>query len=74
VGTSGEAGLLVEAGDPEALRAGVARLLDDAALRERLARGGRELALRRYSWDATARATEAAYASVLALRRSTGGP
>ena len=35
----GETGLLVESGDPEALAAGLSRLLCDAGLRQRLGRG-----------------------------------
>jgi oligopeptidase B len=70
VGGDGTAGLLVDPGDPEALRGGLARLLDDAPLRERLARGGRERALRHFTWEATARATEAQYRAAIAERRT----
>jgi glycosyltransferase involved in cell wall biosynthesis len=66
VGEDGEAGLLVDSGDPEALRAALARLLDDELLRHRLAAGGRRRALERFSWEATARATADEYRSFLA--------
>ncbi|HZS15771.1 MAG TPA: glycosyltransferase family 4 protein [Candidatus Dormibacteraeota bacterium] len=64
----GEAGLLVEPGDPETLRAGLARLLDDGALRGRLADAGRARALRCFTWEATARATEERYRAAIAAR------
>jgi glycosyltransferase involved in cell wall biosynthesis len=65
VGADGEAGLLVDTGDPEALRAALARLLDDELLRHRLAAAGRRRALERFSWEATARATAAEYTDLL---------
>jgi glycosyltransferase involved in cell wall biosynthesis len=69
VGEDAEAGLLVDTGDPEALRAALARLLDDELLRHRLAGGGRRRALERFSWEATARATADEYMSFLATTR-----
>jgi glycosyltransferase involved in cell wall biosynthesis len=66
VGEDGEAGLLVDSGDPAALRAALARLLDDELLRHRLAAGGRRRALERFSWEATARATADEYRAFLA--------
>jgi len=65
VGEDGEAGILVDTGDPEALRAALVRLLDDELLRHRLAAGGRRRALERFSWAATARATAAEYVDFL---------
>jgi len=56
----GDAGLLVEPGDADALRKAVLRLLGDAGLRERL----RALSLRRaaeFSWERCTRETLAAY-------------
>jgi glycosyltransferase involved in cell wall biosynthesis len=50
------------AGDPEALRAALQRLLGDAAERERLRAAAREAAATTYSWDAIARAHLALYA------------
>lgn len=68
VGEDGESGMLVDTGDPEALRAALVRLLDDELLRHRLAAGGRRRALERFSWEATARATAAEYVDFLAAQ------
>jgi glycosyltransferase involved in cell wall biosynthesis len=69
VGGDGDSALLVEPGDAEALRQALARLLDDAPLRERLAAFGRRRALERFTWEATARATEAEYRAAIAAQR-----
>ena len=50
----GETGLLVEAGDLDALANALQQLLTDSGLRQRLGEGGRERAAR-YNWDTTAR-------------------
>jgi glycosyltransferase involved in cell wall biosynthesis len=68
VGTSGETGLLVEPNDPEALVAAIGRLLDDAALRERLGAAGRERVMERFTWQVTARGTAACYDTILSGR------
>lgn len=49
----GDAGLLVDADDPDALSAAIARVLDDAGLRERMSRAGRERATS-FTWAASA--------------------
>lgn len=56
----GDAGILVPPRDAAALADALAALLDDDARRARLAAAGRERA-RRFTWEATARATRAAY-------------
>lgn len=50
-----ETGLLVAPGDAEALAAGIARVLDEPELRDRLARNGR-LEAERWSWRASTKA------------------
>jgi glycosyltransferase involved in cell wall biosynthesis len=60
----GETGLLVPPGDPIALAAALRRLLDDAGLRERLARKGRAVAEARYGLASRADAIAGVYRSV----------
>jgi glycosyltransferase involved in cell wall biosynthesis len=62
-----ESGLLVPPGDPGALAAAALRLLDDEALRARLAAGACAQAAH-FSWDALAPRAEQAYAVALARR------
>jgi glycosyltransferase involved in cell wall biosynthesis len=68
VGTDGETGLLVAPGDPEALAAGIRRVLDDPMLARRLGEGGRARVLGRFTWQATARGTAEQYRAALADR------
>jgi glycosyltransferase involved in cell wall biosynthesis len=63
-------GLLVPRDDPDALAAGIERLLGDAELRAACARRGRERVVDAYAWPQIARATEAAYHAILARRRA----
>jgi glycosyltransferase involved in cell wall biosynthesis len=65
VGTDGETGLLVPPNDPEALAAGIRRIMDDPDLAARLGAGGRERVLGRFTWEATARGTAEQYRVVL---------
>ena len=65
VGVSGETGLLVEPNNPDALVEAIGRLLDDAALRERLGSAGRERVIERFTWQVTAKGTAACYDAIL---------
>jgi hypothetical protein len=58
-------GLLFEPGDPEDLAAKIARVLDDEALRERVAEAGYERVRARYPASATRRLLLEAYAQLL---------
>ncbi len=59
----GETGLLVEPGNPKALRAAIDRLLADPELRERLGLAAREWIIELCSWDRVTDATLQTYAS-----------
>jgi glycosyltransferase involved in cell wall biosynthesis len=65
VGVSGETGLLVEPNSPDALVIAIRTLLDDAELRARLGRAGRERVMQRFTWQVTARGTAACYDAIL---------
>ena len=65
VGTDNVTGLLVEPNDPDALVNAIRRLLDDAALRERLGAAGRVRVMERFTWQVTARGTAACYDAIL---------
>jgi len=56
----GDAALLVDPYDVEAMAEAIARVLNDAALRVELVRKGRQRAAQ-FSWDKTARETLAVY-------------
>lgn len=64
---AGDAALLVDPLDVEAIAAGLRSLIEDAGLRDRLAHAGRDRAAR-FTWEATARGTMAEY------RRAAEGP
>ncbi|MEO8601335.1 MAG: glycosyltransferase family 1 protein [bacterium] len=64
---AGDAALLVDPADVEGLAAAMARLLDDPALRHRLADAGARRAAG-YTWEHTARRTLAVYDEVLGRR------
>jgi glycosyltransferase involved in cell wall biosynthesis len=63
----GEAGLLVDGGDVDAVREAIRRVASDEALRSELRARGLQRA-RRFSWQRAARETLAVYRSVLAGR------
>lgn len=61
----GETGLLVPAGDVQALRVALERLLGDPALRRRLGNAGRERARAELSWEVVTERTLEAYDDAL---------
>ena len=63
-------GLLVRAGDPEALGAGLVRLLADRELARRLARSARETVLRAFSAEHMVRGTADVFERVVKARRA----
>ncbi|MGQ0742739.1 MAG: glycosyltransferase family 4 protein [Acidimicrobiales bacterium] len=73
-GPDGQAALTVPPGDPGALAMAILRLLEDAQLRHRLAKAGRDRVLERFTWSGTARGTAAVYEELLASpgRRRSG--
>lgn len=65
-GLDGETALLVPPGDVSALAVALGRALDDPALRTRVGDGGRQRAIDRFTWRATAEGTVEAYRRVIA--------
>ncbi|MFF3161333.1 glycosyltransferase family 4 protein [Streptomyces sp. NPDC003273] len=65
-GRDGETCLAVPPGDAGALAAGLARLLGDPLLRQRLGRAGRERVLSRFTWARAAEGTVARYREAVA--------
>jgi glycosyltransferase involved in cell wall biosynthesis len=63
------AGLVALEGDAGALAVAIRRLLDDRALRERLAIAGREWVEQHYSWDRVAEKTYELYCQVLLSKK-----
>lgn len=51
----GVTGLFCEVSNPESIAAAIKRLLDDSALRERIAANGRKLVREKYDWDLIAK-------------------
>jgi glycosyltransferase involved in cell wall biosynthesis len=67
----GENGLLVQPGDVAALAAAIERLLDDDALRARLAGAALDEVRRTYAWPTVARQITDVYAALAGTRPST---
>jgi len=78
VGDDGDTALLVAPDDPDALAAGIRRILEDDDLAARLGEGGRRRVLGRFTWEATARGTAEQYRILLDDHRrnqaATAGP
>ncbi|MEX1006760.1 MAG: glycosyltransferase family 4 protein [Acidimicrobiia bacterium] len=66
IGKSGESGLLVPPGDPDALAVMLLRALVDPELRARVGEAGRARALDKFTWRATALGTVENYRALLA--------
>jgi len=62
-------GLLVPVGDPAAVAAAILRLLDDPALRDRLAAAARQKVAASFAWPQVARRYEDFYTNLLARER-----
>ncbi len=73
VGTDGRAADLVPPGDPGAIATALLDLLRDPERRSAMGTAGRERAVGRYSWRATAEATAQQYREVIELARA-GAP
>jgi len=77
VGSDGTTACLVPPADPGALASTLLELLADPARRNSIGAAGRERAVNRYSWTATAEATVEQYRAVIDLferrRRAAGG-
>jgi glycosyltransferase involved in cell wall biosynthesis len=69
---TGDAALLVEAGDAEQLAAGLRDLLDSPAERARLSAAAWQRVQERFAWPAVARATVAEYAAAIAAAGPEG--
>jgi glycosyltransferase involved in cell wall biosynthesis len=71
--TAGGAAILVDPADPAAIAAGLARVLDDPALRAELVAKG-FVRSRNFDWETTGRRTAAVIRSLVDARRPAGGP
>jgi len=68
----GETGLLVPPGDPDALAAGIRRVLSDPALAERMGAAGKLRAHREFSAETMIRRTTELYEKLLGVPRRSG--
>jgi glycosyltransferase involved in cell wall biosynthesis len=73
VGDKGDTALLVPPADAGALAGAIARLLDDAALRERVGAAGRARVMERFTWKACAERTAEQYRIMLDEKRRADG-
>ncbi len=70
----GENGLLVPAGDPDAVAAAIRRLLSAGVEgRERMGTAGREKAMREWGWESLVDRMDSAYAEAIEVRRAKLG-
>ena len=74
VGTDDRAARLVEPGNVDELAREISALLSDPSERRRLAEGGRERVMERYSWAAVARRTVEVYEAAIARVRGEALP
>jgi glycosyltransferase involved in cell wall biosynthesis len=65
IGRDGETGIVVPAGDPDALAQGILRALADPGLRARIGAAGRARALGNFTWRRTAEGTAEHYRALL---------
>ncbi len=72
--TDGETGLLTDRGDPRGMAEALARLIDDADLRRRLAEAGKRLVTANHSLDSYRQALVRLYAELLGEARRTAAP
>ena len=66
VGESGETGVLVKPGDPDALAQGILSVLNDSEFAAKIGKAGRERVLERFTWRACAEGTADEYRRYLA--------
>jgi glycosyltransferase involved in cell wall biosynthesis len=70
VGRDNETALIVPTSDAGALATAIARLLDDAALRDRIGNAGRQRVMERFTWKACAVGTAEQYRVLLESRKA----
>jgi glycosyltransferase involved in cell wall biosynthesis len=66
---NGETGLLVEAGNTDALAEGLLKILTDAQLRAKMGANGRQFIMRNFTWDICARKMLKIYLNALSTKR-----
>jgi glycosyltransferase involved in cell wall biosynthesis len=70
VGNDNETALIVPTADAGALATAIGRLLDDAALRDRIGNAGRQRVMERFTWKACAVGTAEQYRVLLESRKA----